>query len=112
MGAGLNQTFRVVHKKGTASFLSTMIDIGGSHATDYANQCTVSYDAGRNEFLLINEAGTGWQPAGIRVGTTDTLTNSRCTLLGASSTVEETDVTVVTTYSIQFKTAFAGRKTI
>ena len=76
------------------------------------NACYIDYTRATNTAVLVDNAGTGFVPGSITLGTAGTLSNSQCTLNAAASsaTVSGNDLTV--NLSLTFSGTFSGTKNI
>lgn len=113
-GSGLQATF-------AAKFSDTL---GGSDVAeawlwiaaaftpgDGTSACLLRYDRGANAFYLIDNAGSGWS-GGAAPGAGATLSNNRCGLAAANSSVSSSGTDFTITVALTFASSFAGAKNI
>jgi parallel beta-helix repeat protein len=107
-GSGTFQTFTAVYSDGGGALLLNrrLFQIDPSVLSN-AGACLVQVD--QTGIFLWNDAGTG--TTGPLIGS-GTLTNSQCTLNGATTTVVNFGNSSTLTLSIAFKPAFTGTKNI
>ncbi len=105
-GSGSAQTFTAVYSDAAgASYLNHRLLLINS-ALNGAGACYIEADA--TNLYLVNDAGSALLgPAG-----TGTLSNSQCSLNGASSSIVSSGSSSTITVSLAFKAAFAGAKTL
>jgi hypothetical protein len=110
-GSGQSQVFTAIYRSsaGGGDVMSTQVMVNSELSPP--NSCYFGYDKGRNEFLLLEDSGSGWMKNGAAPGS-GTVSNSQCTIDGkrSSATVTGDDLTVI--YDVQFKPSFAGPKKV
>ena len=110
-GAGASQTFRFTFRDGDG-FAQLRFVHGLFHTSiTGANACYWRYTLGENTLWLRNDAGTAWLGP-MTPGTSATIENSQCRLVGSTSAVSGSATTLNVDVTIQFKTAFAGAKNV
>jgi len=71
------------------------------------NSCMVNYDAGLGVAQLLTNDGSAWT-GGVYPGTPSSISNSKCTLYGAGSSVSTVGNTVTLTLNLTFVAGFGG----
>ena len=110
-GGGTSGIFTAVYSStgGGGDIFATQVMVSPTGLS--ANSCYFGYDKSSNSFLLLNDAGNAWLTPGAPPGS-GSVSNSQCTILGAGSSVTISGNQLTVVYNIQFKSAFAGWKTI
>ena len=108
-GSGLSQTFtfQFSHPGGYSMVAAAAIRIAGTDGQD----CTLYYTFPSSTLLMLNDTSTVWMGP-VATGSGNSLQNSRCaiTVAGVSAVGSGTILTV--TLPLNFRTAFAGARTI
>lgn len=110
-GSGSSQTFRFTFRD--ADGFTQLKWVYGLFQTSLngASACYWRYTRSENTLWLRNDAGTAWLGP-LTPATSGTLENSQCRLVGATSAVSGSGVTLNVDVSIQFKSVFAGSKNV
>lgn len=110
-GGGTTQAFTEVFSSAVGGQDISVTQVLINSVLTGPQACWVGYISGSNQFLLINDAGTGWLPTSVPPGS-GSVSNSQCTLLGAGSSATRSGNQLSVTFNLQFETNFAGSKTI
>ncbi|HXP83493.1 MAG TPA: M12 family metallopeptidase [Bryobacteraceae bacterium] len=108
-----------VNGSGNATFTATVSDQLGytdvsvvyllfNESVSLPNACLVAYDAYDNLLLLFNDAGTALVPGNLTPGGTGTLSNTRCQIAAAGSSVTGAGNNLSFTVPITFLGGFVG----
>ncbi len=109
-GTGTSQAFTAIYSSpaGAADILAVQVLINSSLSA--SGGCYLRYDKNSAQFMLLNDAGNAWLP-GTPPGS-GSVSNSQCTLSGVGSSVTISGNNLAVIYTVQFKPAFAGAKTL
>ncbi len=110
-GAGMRQTFVAQFQdlNGAADLQAVYLDfatVAGS-----ANTCFVVYVQGSNKLYLFSDANSSTLGP-VTPGSSQSVSNSQCTLSGSGGTVTATGTTLTVPLAITFASAFSASKTI
>jgi hypothetical protein len=107
-GNGLMQTFTAVYGdlNGIADLRSVNFLVNTS--TSFANACAVVYATATNTMYLYNDAGT--TASAVTPGSSESASNSQCTLNGASSSFSASSDSLTLNVSLTFSGTFTGRQ--
>lgn len=110
-GSGGSQVFRFTFRD--ADGFTQLRWVYGLFQTSLngANACYWRYTRAENTLWLRNDAGTAWLGP-VTPGTSGTLENNQCRLVGSTSAAAGSGTTLNVDVSIQFKTTFAGSKNV
>jgi hypothetical protein len=87
------------------------IDILINEFLDGRQACYVAYQVATNLLYLVNDAGTGLEPA-LPLNGSGTTGNSQCQVNGAASSVNANGNTLILTVSLTFLPPFDGQRVI
>ncbi len=111
-GSGAAQSFTVVATDPNgASDIAALYFLINAPPLNGARACFVEYKPALNQFRLMVDAGNAWLGP-INAGSAGSLSNSQCTLEGATSTGSASGTTVTATIAVAFKSAFSGLKNL
>ncbi len=79
---------------------------------DNANSCYVSYTPENNQLHLTNDEGTLWLKPALTPGVAATVSNSQCTVNGASSSVSMVGNNLTLNVSVTFTKALVGYQSV
>jgi hypothetical protein len=106
-GVGAPFTFVIAERGGSSSLHAAWMLFSRGTPSDLNNSCYLFWNRGANTVYLAKDtANAGWM--GVGVGTTGSVSNSQCTLNGATVVVGPT--TIAITVSIRFNASFVGVK--
>jgi chitodextrinase len=78
---------------------------------DGRQACYLAYSRPLNQLYLVDDAGFGLLP-GLVLGTAGTVSNSQCTIYGATSSASGSGNSLVLTLSIGYSSSFAGNRVV
>jgi hypothetical protein len=108
-GSGTTQGFTAVYSDPNGTAYLTDVRILFNTAVSGASGCYVYYYSVRNKLYLENDAGTGLS-AGIKPGSSATLSNSQCTLVGTGSSYNVSGTNGALIVALTFSGTFTGLK--
>jgi hypothetical protein len=76
------------------------------------NQCWLRYDVATGAIWLMPDAATSWGPSSISAGSSQTLSNSQCTVIGSASSAAVSGSTLTVNFDVTFTSLYAGVKQI
>ncbi len=88
-----------------------VINVLINNALDGRNACYIAYVRSQNILYLVNDAGDALLPA-ITPGTTQTVSNSQCTISGTGTSAVGNGNTLTLTVNYTMKPAFRGNRVI
>jgi len=110
-GSGPNQRFTVtVSDQGGASYING-VAVLISASTNINNACNIVYDGTAGSISLSYDTATNGS-AKLLLGSTQSVSNSQCTLNGANTTVFVGTTSLVITLDLAFNSSFFGLKNV
>jgi RHS repeat-associated protein len=115
VGSGLTQTFVFTFQDPNGYSDLTVLDVLINNYLDGVGACYFAWvpaGASAGYVYLVDDAGDGGYVSGspMYVPTSNSLTNSQCTISGPGSSVTASGNTLTLTLAITFKAAFAGNR--
>jgi sugar lactone lactonase YvrE len=113
-GSGLETTFTTGYTDagGASAISETWWWIADSFTPgNGTNACIIRYHQASGSFYLLNDAGTEWSNA-VAPGAAVTVSNSRCSLLGANSKLRVVNATLALDVALTFAPSFGGDKQV
>ena len=107
-GAGAAATFQAVYSdpNGAGDLNTVLLQINTGQSE--TNACYVYYQPQGNHLYLSTNAGTAWLTPALTPGVAGTLSNSQCTLNGATSSVAMAGSELVLNAALSFNSGFTG----
>jgi hypothetical protein len=111
-GAGPSQRFTVTFTdaNGGGDITHPRILLNASAASSTAGACYVDIDRTAGLVRLADDQGATWSSA--RLGTSDQVQNSQCTVSGSGTTATVSNQTLTATFDLSFRTSFTGTKNV
>ena len=108
-GSGLSQTFtfQFSHPGGSGMIAAAALLIAGSDGQD----CTLYYVFPTSTVQMFNDSDTVWSNP-VRVGSGNTLQNSRCSVNTAGTSISGSGTVLTLTVPVTFQQVFAGTRTL
>ncbi len=95
---------------GTADL--TSLDFVFNTSASSSSACSVIYTASSNHLFLYNDAGSALLSTAITPGVSGSVSNSRCTINGAGSTLSKSGNSFALSPSITFSAQFTGQQNV
>lgn len=109
-GSGQNQTFTAAFSDPDGANDLTLAELLINSSLSASQACYVRYDRNANRFLLFDDSGAS-AAGSLTPGSTGSVQNSQCILLGNSS-VSLSGNTLTMAVSLSFKTSFFGNRIV
>lgn len=110
-GTGPTQTFSFVFSDGNGYGALPITEMLFGVTTSYLSSCVVYYNQPADSIYLQNDQATGWLGP-VKPGVAGTVTNSKCSLDGAGSSISGAGTSLTLNLAMTFQSSFTGTKNI